>query len=248
MELFPDGVLTALFFAMAVLYSLVGQGGGSGYLASMALVGISTENMRFTALSLNVMVTVISLWKFSGAGYFDRKLLTPFVLTSVPAAFVGGALSLPPGVFKPIVGLTLLWAAILLLRKPTGGAEKPSGTAPSFVLRMAAGAAIGLLSGLVGIGGGIFLAPVLILSGWADAKVTAALSSAFILVNSVAGLAGVVSHSPSVPPFLVVWLLVVAVGGWVGSHFGAHRLSPKALHWILAVILVLGGAKMLLPI
>jgi uncharacterized membrane protein YfcA len=247
MEIFPDGALTALFFAMAVLYSLVGQGGGSGYLASMALVGISTENMRFTALSLNVMVTAISLWKFSGAGYFDRKLLAPFVLASVPAAFLGGAMSLPPAVFKPIVGLTLLWAAFLLFRKPTGGAGNISRPGPGFALRMGTGAAIGLLSGLVGIGGGIFLAPVLILTGWADAKVTAALSSAFILVNSVAGLAGVVSHSPSVPSLLMVWLLVVAVGGWVGSHLGAHKLSPKALQWILAVILVLGGAKMILP-
>lgn len=247
MELYPDIALTALFFVMAVLYSLVGQGGGSGYLASMALVGISTENMRFTALSLNVIVTVISLWKFAGAGFLDWKLLAPFVVASIPAAFAGGALSLPPEVFNPVVGLTLLWAAVLLLRKPAGGSGKRSRSVPGVALRMALGAAIGLLSGLVGIGGGIFLAPVLILRGWADAKVTAAVSSGFILLNSIAGLAGVISHSPSAPPHLLVWLVVVAVGGWVGSHLGAHRLSPRQLHWVLAGVLVIAGVKMVLP-
>ena len=245
-ELSSVATLTALFLLMAVLYSSVGQGGGSGYLAAMAIMAVPIESMRFTALSLNIVVASISLWKFAGAGFFDGKLLTPFVLASVPAAFLGGALSLPPEAFKPLVGLVLYWAAYLLLRRPAESKVKESSGRPSVVAALGAGGGIGLLSGLIGIGGGIFLAPLLILRGWAPAKVTAALSSAFILVNSVAGLAGVFSHGAPPPPHLPLWIGVVALGGWLGSHFGANRLSPQALYRLLAVVLIIAGTKILL--
>jgi uncharacterized membrane protein YfcA len=246
MDSLSSWILTGLFLLMAVLYSSVGQGGGSGYLAAMALMAVPTESMRLTALSLNIVVAAISVWKFAGAGFFDGKLLLPFVLGSVPAAFLGGALSLPPGAFKPLVGVVLWWAAVLLLRRPAGAERpEPSGR-PSFPVGLVAGAGIGLLSGLIGIGGGIFLAPLLILRGWASAKVTAAVSSAFILVNSVAGLAGVFSHFSTIPPLLFAWGGVVALGGWVGSHFGANRLSPRTLYRILAAVLILAGGKIIL--
>jgi uncharacterized membrane protein YfcA len=238
--------LTSLFLVMAVLYSSVGQGGGSGYLAAMAIMGLQIESMRFTALSLNIAVSAISLWKFAGAGFFDGKLLVPFVLASVPAAFVGGAFSLPPQVFRPLLGLVLFWAAFLLLRRPAGDETKDSVGRPPVGVALGAGGGIGLLSGLIGIGGGIFLAPLLILRRWATPKVTAALSSAFILLNSVAGLCGVISQGSTAPRQLPVWIGVVAVGGWIGSHFGANRLSPRALCRILASVLVIAGAKMIL--
>jgi uncharacterized membrane protein YfcA len=237
--------LTALFLIMAVLYSSVGQGGGSGYLAAMALVGVAPENIRQTALTLNVVVAGIGLVKFARAGFFDGRLCLPFVLASVPAAFLGGALSLPSGIFKPVVAVTLLWAAALLLWRPPPPAGS-LGKRPPLPASLGVGAGIGLLSGLIGIGGGIFLAPLLILRGWANPKTTAALSSAFILVNSLAALGGVFSHTRAFPSLLPVWMGVVALGGWVGADFGAKRLSPGGLQRLLAGVLILASLKIFL--
>ena len=237
--------LTALFLLMAVLYSSVGQGGGSGYLAAMALLGVAPDDIRQTALTLNVVVAGIGLLKFARAGFFDGRLCLPFVAASVPAAFLGGALSLPSGIFKPTVAVILLWAAALLIWKPPPSAVDP-GRRPPVLVALGAGGGIGLVSGLIGIGGGIFLAPILILKGWASPKTTAALSSAFILVNSLAALAGVLSHSRAFPTLLPLWMAVVAAGGWIGADFGSKRLSPQALQRVLAGVLVLASLKMFL--
>ena len=237
--------LTGLFLLMAVLYSSVGQGGGSGYLAAMALLGVAPEEIRQTALTLNVVVAGVGVVKFARAGFLDWRLCMPFVVTSVPAAFLGGALSLPPEIFKPVVAVILLWAAGLLLWKPPAPAADP-GRRPPLAAALGAGAGIGLLSGLIGIGGGIFVAPLLILKGWASPKPTAALSSAFILVNSLAALAGVFSHTRALPSLLPLWIGVVAVGGWIGADFGAKRLSPAALQRVLAGVLVLASLKLFL--
>lgn len=236
--------LTGLFLAMAVLYSSVGQGGGSGYLAAMALMGMAPENIRQTALTLNVVVAGIGLVKFARAGYFDGRFCLPFILASVPMAFIGGALSLPSHIFKPLVAVILLWAAGLLLWRPA----PPDATRgkPPLLVSFLAGGAIGLVSGLIGIGGGIFLAPILILKGWADPKTTAGLSSAFILANSVAALLGVISHSLTFPRLLPLWIFVVAAGGWVGAEFGSKKMSAKALQRVLAGVLVLASMKIFL--
>jgi uncharacterized membrane protein YfcA len=234
--------LTALFFLMAVLYSAVGQGGGSGYLAAMALLGVTPEQFRLIALTLNVVVASIGLAKFAKAGYFRGRLLLPFVLTSVPLAFLGGHLTLPSHVFRPVVGVALLWAAVLLIWKPPRPEEETLNAPPAWA-SMLVGAGIGLLSGLIGIGGGVFLAPFLILRGWASAKVTACLSSAFILVNSLAALAGVFTHTQQIPAALPIWMVAVAMGGWLGSDLGARRLRPRVLHFLLAAILVIAGAR-----
>jgi uncharacterized membrane protein YfcA len=237
--------LTGLFLLLAVLYSAVGQGGGSGYLAAMALLGVTPEKFRLIALTLNVVVAAIGLVKFIRAGYFNGRLLLPFVVTSVPMAFIGGYLSLPAQLFNPLVGVVLLWAAALLFWKSPTPEEEVEGDPPLWA-SLSVGACIGLLSGLIGIGGGIFLAPFLILKGWASAKTTACLSSAFILVNSLAALVGVVSHTEGVPVFLPVWMVAVALGGWVGAEYGASRLSPKTLHGLLAAVLLIAGVKIIL--
>lgn len=234
--------LTGLFLLMAVLYASVGQGGGSGYLAAMALMGVTPERFRLIALTLNIVVACIGLVKFSRAGFFDGKLLLPFVVTSVPLALVGGYLSLPTEIFRPVVAVALLWAAVLLIWKPPIPEEEVRGKPPAWG-SAAVGGGIGLLSGLIGIGGGIFFAPFLILKGWAGAKKTACASSAFILVNSVAALTGVVLHTRDFPSLLPIWMVVVALGGWLGAEFGAKRLSPKTLHWLLAAILVVAGVR-----
>jgi uncharacterized membrane protein YfcA len=238
------GILTTLFLIMAVLYSSVGQGGGSGYLAAMALMGMAPDNIRPTALTLNIVVAGIGLWKFSRAGYFDGRLCLPFILASVPLAFLGGVLSLPSEIFKPVVAVILLWAAVLLLWKPP--APDAVKGKPPLIGSVGAGALIGLVSGLIGIGGGIFLAPLIILKGWSDPKTTAGLSSAFILANSLAALVGVLSHSASFPSLLPAWILVVAIGGWVGAEFGSKKLSPKALQRVLAGVLVVASLKIFL--
>ena len=243
-EPLASAVLTALFLLMAVLYSSVGQGGGSGYLAAMALMGVAPDNIRQTALTLNVIVAAIGLVKFARAGFFDGRLCLPFILASVPMAFLGGVLSLPSEIFKPVVAVILLWAAALLLKRPPAP-DAPHGR-PPLPVSLGAGGAIGLLSGRIGIGGGIFLAPLLILKGWADPKTTAAVSSAFILANSLAALLGVISHSGPFPPLLPLWVLVVAVGGWGGAEFGAKRLSPQALQKLLAGVLILASLKIFL--
>jgi uncharacterized membrane protein YfcA len=240
-----DWGLTGLFLVMALLYSSVGQGGGSGYLAAMAILGVQPEHFRFIALTLNVVVASIGLVKFSRAGFFRGKLLFPFIVSSLPLAFLGGLFSLPGQIFRPLVGVVLLWAAILLIWKP----PRPEGeitARPPLWASLVSGGGIGLLSGLIGIGGGVFLAPLLILKGWAGAKTTACLCSAFILVNSLAALGGIAFHVGEVPRFLPVWMGVVALGGWLGSEFGANRMSPKMLHWLLAVILVIGGARIMM--
>ncbi|MGD8361794.1 MAG: sulfite exporter TauE/SafE family protein [Gemmatimonadota bacterium] len=237
--------LTALFLILAVLYSSVGQGGGSGYLAAMALLGVAPENIRQTALTLNVVVAAIGLVKFARAGFFDGRLCLPFILASVPAAFLGGVLTLPAEVFKPVVAVILLWAAALLLWRPPPPMDQPVKT-PPLLASLGAGGAIGVLSGLIGIGGGIFLAPLLILMGWANPKVTAALTSAFILANSLAALVGVLSHSRAFPVLLPVWMGVVALGGWIGADVGAKRLSPGTLQRLLAGILALVSLKIFL--
>jgi uncharacterized membrane protein YfcA len=236
--------LTGLFLLMALLYSSVGLGGGSGYLAAMALLGVAPDRFRIIALTLNVVVSAIGLVKFARAGHFNGRLLFPFVLASVPLAFVGGYFTLPAQLFRLVVGVALIWAAVLLIWKP----PKPEGqvkSAPPPWVSMAVGGAIGLLSGLIGIGGGVFLAPFLILRGWASARTTACVSSAFILANSLSALAGVATHAQEVPSFLPVWMVAVAMGGWLGAELGSKRLHPRTMHWILAVILVVAGARIM---
>jgi uncharacterized membrane protein YfcA len=236
--------LTGLFLLMAVLYSSVGQGGGSGYLAAMALVGVAPESFRLIALILNVVVASIGLVKFRRAGHFDGRFLLPFVAASVPAALLGGALSLPSEVFKPLVGVVLLWAAFLLIRRRPVAEEEVKGRPPLWI-SLSAGGGIGLISGLIGIGGGIFLAPLLLLKGWASVKATAAASSGFILVNSLSALAGVFSHTRAVPAFLPVWMVVVAIGGWLGAEYGANRFKPITLYRLLAFVLVVASVKII---
>jgi uncharacterized membrane protein YfcA len=240
-----DWGLTGLFLLLAILYSSVGQGGGSGYLAAMAIIGVDPEHFRLIALTLNVVVASIGVVKFSRAGFFDGKLLLPFIVSSVPLAFLGGLSSLPAQVFRPLVGAVLVWAAAMLVWKPPVPEGEVTKRPPTWAA-LSAGGAIGLLSGLIGIGGGIFLAPFLILRGWAGVKTTACLSSAFILVNSLAALGGIAFHVEDIPGLLPVWIGVVALGGWLGSELGANRMSPKALHWLLAAVLIVGGARIIM--
>ena len=239
-------VVAVLFAAVAVLYSSVGHAGASGYLAIMGLAGVEPGLMRPTALVLNILVASIVVVRFARAGQIDWRALLPLLAASVPLAFLGGLIVLPGTIYKPLVGVVLLVAAVRFLATAGRPADDERVVRVPAVPAMAIGGGIGLVSGLTGTGGGIFLTPLLILFGWAGPRLAAGLSSGFILANSSAGLAGNVASVGMVPAALVVWLPAVAVGGLVGSELGARRLGPPAIRRALALVLVVAGLKLIL--
>lgn len=244
MEFADAAALTLLIFIAAALYSSVGHAGASGYLAAMALFGVAPAVMKPTALSLNILVAAIAFTMFFRAGSFSWPVLRPFAIGAVPFAFLGGSIALPVSSYKTIVGVVLVYAAARLFitaRRPRGDVA-PAPFAPALLL----GIAIGFLSGLTGVGGGIFLSPLLLLAGWADAKTTAGVSAAFILVNSVAGLLGHVSSVANLPAEIPVWAVAAASGGLLGSRYGSGKLSGGTIRLILSAVLLLAGLKMIL--
>jgi len=236
--------LTAAILVLALLYSSVGHGGGSGYLAAMALVGVAPEVMRPTALTLNVLVAGIATAQFYRAGYFSWRTFLPFAAASVPLAFVGGMIHLPTTIYKPLVGLVLLLAAYRLWLDARGKSSAAPVMPPTHVA-LSVGAGIGLLSGLTGVGGGIFLSPLLLLMNWAEVRRTAAVSAAFVLVNSVAGLAGNLVSVRRLPGAILVWGIAAVVGGLLGSELGRRRLATLTLRRLLSVVLIIAGLKLI---
>lgn len=233
--------LCALVFVAAVLYSMVGHGGASGYLAAMALVGVAPGVMKPTALTLNILVATVGTIQFVRAGRFSWSLFWPFALGSIPFAFLGGSLALPIALYKRLLALVLLFAAYRLFRTATAGGEPRPVARP---VATASGAGIGFLSGLTGVGGGIFLSPLMLLMGWADARRTAAVSVAFILVNSVSGLLGHLASVRSLPREIAILAGVALAGGLIGSTLGSRKLPSPILRRLLAVVLVTASAKL----
>ncbi len=240
-------ILAFLFFVIATLYGAVGLGGGSGYLAVMGLFGVPPELMRITALTFNILVASIGSWKYVSAGYFSIRLFWPIAAASIPFAFIGGLFTLPGEVYTSILGILLLYTVYRLWRSPhkngVHGEIKP--IVPIW-LTLIAGAAIGLTSGLLGIGGGILLGPLLLLAGWADTRQAMGITAAFVLVNSLAGLAGRLAAVPEFPPSILLWLLVVGLGGWLGAEYGSKRLDPLILRRLLALVLLAGAARLII--
>ncbi len=246
MESLTTAELAALlaFIALAAaLYSSVGHGGASGYLAAMALFGVAPLVMKPSALAMNIAVAGLVFYRLWRAGHFDVRLFWPFAAGSIPFAFVGGALTLPGGVYKILVALALLIAASRLLWKTQ---DHEAGATPNIRVALAVGAGLGFLSGLSGVGGGIFLSPLLLLLRWANMRTTAAVSAAFILVNSIAGLAGHASVAVLWPAQLPALMLAALAGAVVGSELAVRRLAPVTLRRVLSVVLVIAGAKLLL--
>ncbi len=238
--------LAAGMLVAAFAFASVGHGGASAYIAAMALAGIAPAAMRPIALVLNILVSAIASYKFWRAGYFRWRLFWPFALVSIPLAFAGGAITLPGHAYKVLVGVVLIYAAWQLWRSARAGEEMREVREPPVALAMAVGGALGLLAGLTGVGGGIFLSPVLLILGWAGTKQTSAVAAPFILVNSFAGLAaGFTMKSASLPP--QIWILGVAVliGGWLGAEYGSRRFANPFIRRMLAVVLAVAGAKML---
>jgi len=235
-------LLTLAVFAIAVLYSCVGHAGASGYIAVMSLFGLAPEAIRPTALSLNILVACIGTWQFWRAGHFSWRLFWPFAALSVPCAYLGGYLALPVRVFQILVGLILLLSAAAFVFRPP---EEAVARAPSKPVALSVGAGLGLLSGLTGTGGGIFLTPLLILRRWAPVKTAAAVSALFILMNSASGLLGNVHRQGAFPAFALALAAAAACGGFAGSYLGSRRLPHLAIKRLLAVVLVIAGAKLI---
>jgi uncharacterized membrane protein YfcA len=243
MELTTLVTLAVLVLAISTLYASVGHGGASGYLAAMALLSVNAAAMRPTALALNIIVASIGLYKYWRAGWFSWTVLWPFVVTSIPAAFIGGAIELPVHVYMPLVGAALLYAAFRLYKSSRGALPDVTRSMPRSA-SLVTGGGIGLLSGLTGVGGGIFLSPILLLGGWCDTRTTSGVAAAFILVNSVAGLAGYVSQGAGLPDFLPVLAVTVVVGGLIGAELGSRRLPLPMVRRLLALVLLIAGLKM----
>lgn len=246
----PDStvaLLALLFLAMGALYASVGHAGASGYLASMALLGVPVGAMRPTALAVNVCVACIACAQFVRAGHFSWRLSWPFAVASVPAAFLGGWLTLPPRPTQWVIGAALLLAAARMAWMAAGVQLKPRPLRrPPLPVAAGCGGALGLLAGLSGTGGGIFLSPLLLVCRWADAKRTAATSAMFILLNSLAGLGGLSVRGTLPTTHLMVLAAAACAGGAAGAFWGSRHAPPRAMHAVLMVVLLVAGGKLLL--
>lgn len=232
-----------LLFFVAFLYSSVGHGGASGYLALMAFFSFAPETMRPTALLLNIFVSLTAFIQYYRSGHFRWQLFWPFAIASIPAAFIGGLIVVDAKFYKMILGVLLLFPVVRLggLKFSEEKNKKEQGLLPSLII----GGLIGLLSGMIGIGGGIILSPVILLLHWANMKQTAAVSALFILVNSLAGLAGLFTKSFEIRPEML-WMIVVAfIGGLAGSYLGAKKFEGAFLKKVLAVVLLMASIKLL---
>jgi uncharacterized protein len=238
-------VIALLFFIGAALYSSVGHGGASSYLAIMGLFGLAPTVMKPTALILNILVAFVATAKFHRAGLFKWDLFWPFAIVSIPAAFIGGAITLPSRVYLMVVGVVLLVAAFWMFwsaRRPITVAAR---TLP-LPGAIGGGLGIGFVSGLTGVGGGIFLSPLLLYMGWAETRAAAAVAAPFILVNSIAGLLGHLSTVAQLPPSIPFWGAAALAGGWIGASYGSKRAPPPTLRRLLALVLVVAGVKLIL--
>ena len=229
-------------FIVAVLYSSVGHGGASGYLAVMAFMAVAPEVTRPTALVLNLFVASIGTFQFYRAGYFSWRIFLPFAITSIPFAFLGGMITLPTTAYKILLGIVLMLAALRLAWKFSPDIEIKQ---PPIWICLAIGAVIGLLSGLVGVGGGIFLTPVLLLMNWSETKTAAGVSALFILVNSISGLLGNLAQVEKLPPNVWIWVGAAIAGGLIGSTLGSRKFNSLMLRRVLALVLAFAGFKLI---
>jgi uncharacterized membrane protein YfcA len=233
-------LLLVLLGTMAFLYASVGHGGASGYLAVLALFSVAPAVMKQSALLLNLGVSLMSFIAFYQQGFFKWRLFWPFALGSIPAAFLGARIPLSDSSYKQILGVCLLIAVLRMLVSLRESSAKPL---PLWA-GLTAGSLIGLLSGMIGIGGGIILSPVLLLFRWANLKEAAAVSALFIFVNSIAGLAGLTAWIPLDNTSLIYWLAASLIGGFLGARWGAGVASNSKVKWVLALVLIIASVKL----
>lgn len=239
-----EATIAILLAVVAFLYASVGHGGASGYIAVMTLLGFAPEVVRPTALLLNLFVSAVAFAQFARAGHFRWKLFWPFAVASVPMAWIGARIHLDVVVYKRILAVCLVIAVLRLLGLFGGGDERRQ--APGFVVALGIGAVLGLVSGMIGIGGGILLSPLLLVFGWSTAKESAAISAAFIFVNSMAGLVSMAS-SKGLGMFggeHLIWIAAALAGGSLGAYVGAQRFSQVRLRQVLGIVLLFASFKL----
>lgn len=235
-------MLVALaLFAVSVVYATVGQAGGTGFLAVMAVAGVPVDQLRPTALAMNIVAASYSSWRLHAAGLIDWRMLMSLAVPALPAAFVGGVIALPPGLYASMTGALLLAAAVLMIARPA--AASLPGVAVSGAGLAGIGAVAGFLSGISGIGGGIFVAPALIVLGWARPRDAAGLSAPFILGNSATGLAGALLAGQQFAPELPLFACVALLGAAVGTA-AILRISERMVRLVLAAILAFAGLRL----
>jgi uncharacterized protein len=237
-------LLSLCLFLGAALYTSVGHAGASAYIAAMALFALPAATIRPTALALNILVASFGSWRFIKAGLFRWRGCWPFIVGAVPFAFLGGYLQLPGHIHKTIIGIVLLLAAARLLW-PKPLAVLSDWQDPPITFAIPAGAIIGLLSGLTGTGGGIFLTPLILFMAWSETKTASGISVVFILCNSIAGLLGNYASLKSLPAELPLYMVAVMAGALIGTQLGIHKYAKEHLLKALGFVLVIAGAKLI---
>jgi uncharacterized membrane protein YfcA len=238
--------LIAAIFTVAFFYSSVGHGGATGYLAALALIGIAPASARVAVLIANIFVASIAWWQFWRAGHFDWKILFLFAVASMPCAWLGSKVHISPRTYKFILGGVLSAAGLILLFRARWQTDDVLIKKCFWPLGLLVGAVLGFLAGLTGIGGGVFLSPVLYLFRWAKPKTTGGIAAGFIILNSIAGLIGT-GREKILHAGPLLWLTWPAVmGALLGTHFGARRWSSVAFSRVLACVLIFAGGKLLL--
>lgn len=240
-------LIASAFFIVSLLYSSVGHAGATGYLAVMAIIGIQPALMKPTALLLNIVVASIACYKFHKRGAISFELLIPLILISIPCAYLGGRVNLPPQYYKPLVGLFLLFAAYRAIINAKQHATYAI-QRPSWPVLYIAGGLLGFLSGLTGVGGGVFLSPLMLMHRWAPIRKISGTASGFILANSIAGLVGLLSTQTQMVDGMGYWFVAVLLGGYIGAEFGSHRFTPTTIQRLLAATLLIAGIKLLFSI
>jgi uncharacterized membrane protein YfcA len=239
----PIEVFYIILFFVAFLYSAVGHGGASGYLALMALYGIAPQEMKPTALMLNLFVSLTSFIQYYRGRYFFKRLFLPIAAASIPMAFIGGMITVEENIYKRILGVLLLFPVIrfFFFKNVEDSELKPH----NLSIAITTGAVVGLMSGMIGIGGGIILSPILLLLQWTNQKQTAAISAAFIFVNSVAGLGGMLTQGIRFTGDMVMYIIIAFSGGLLGAYFGSKKFNQNVLKYVLATVLLLASYKLL---
>ena len=232
-----------LLFLVAFLYSSVGHGGASGYLALMAIFSFTPEVMKPTALLLNLFVSLTSFIQFYRGKHFNWKIFLPFAVASVPMAYAGGLITVDDNIYKKILGILLIIPIVRFLF--FGNIKVKEIKRSNLILSLIIGAAIGFLSGLIGIGGGIILSPILLLLKWTDMKQTAAISALFIFVNSLSGLAGQFQKGINFSTDMYAYVAIAFAGGICGAYFGSLKLNQNLLKYVLAIVLIIASYKLL---
>lgn len=232
---------------VAAAYAAVGQAGGTGYVAVLSLAGFAPDAIKSSGLALNILVSAIGCFYAYRARLLSWRSCYPFAILGAPFSILGGVLHLPPVYYTPLLGALLLVAAALMFRSARGAAisDAAAPVSPPFAAALLSGGAIGFLSGITGVGGGIYLAPLLLLFAWSATRNAAAITAVYNLMNSAAALAGVALIAPSFPDQLPAWFIAVGAGGIAGAMFGLHIASPRTLRLLLTVLLFAAAIRMI---